>query len=61
MDVYPAFGKKPIAAVTPQAVLAMLRKIEERRAFETASRVIGFCSLIFKYAVTLGLVDRPVP
>lgn len=35
----------------------MLRKIEERRAFETASRVIGFCSLIFKYAVTLGLVD----
>ena len=57
LDVYPAFGKKPIAAVTPQDVLAMLRKIEERRAFETASRVIGFCSLIFKYAVTLGLVD----
>ena len=57
LDVYPAFGRKLIATVTPQDVLAMLRKIEERRAFETASRVIGFCSLIFKYAVTLGLVD----
>lgn len=57
LDVYPAFGKSPIAQVTPQDVLAMLRKIEERRAFETASRVIGFCSLIFKYAISLGLVD----
>lgn len=57
LDVYPAFGKKLIADVTPQDVLAMLRKIEERRAFETASRVLGFCSLIFKYAVTLGLVS----
>uniref|UniRef100_B8J055 Integrase family protein n=1 Tax=Desulfovibrio desulfuricans (strain ATCC 27774 / DSM 6949 / MB) TaxID=525146 RepID=B8J055_DESDA len=57
LDVYPAFGAKPIAAVTPQDILAMLRKIEERRAFETASRVLGFCSLIFKYAVTLGLVE----
>ncbi len=57
LDVYPAFGKSPIAQVTPQDVLAMLRKIEERRAFETASCVIGFCSLIFKYAISLGLVD----
>ena len=56
LDVYPAFGNRLIAEVTPQDVLAMLRKIEERRAFETASRVLGFCSLIFKYAVTLGLV-----
>ena len=57
LDVFPAFGKRPIAQVTPQDVLVMLRKIEERRAFETASRVLGFCSLIFKYAVSLGLVD----
>lgn len=56
LDVYPAFGNRFIVEVTPQDVLAMLRKIEERRAFETASRVLGFCSLIFKYAVTLGLL-----
>jgi len=56
LDVYPVFGNRLIADVTPQDVLAMLRKIEERRAFETASRVLGFCSLIFKYAVSLGIV-----
>lgn len=57
LDVYPAFGNQRIAEITPQDILAMLRKIEDRRAFETASRVLGFCSLIFKYAVTLSLIN----
>lgn len=35
----------------------MLQKIEARRAFETANRVLGFCSLIFKYAISIGLVS----
>ncbi|MDR2819424.1 MAG: tyrosine-type recombinase/integrase [Desulfovibrio sp.] len=57
LDVYPAFGEKPIATITPQDILAMLRKIEERRAFETASRVLGICSLVFRYGVASGVVD----
>ena len=56
LDVYPAFGNTLITQITVQDMLAMLRKIEERRAFETASRVLGFCSLIFKYAISLGLI-----
>lgn len=57
LDVYPAFGNTLITEVTAQDVFAMLQKIEERRAFETASRVLGFCSLIFKYAISIGLVS----
>jgi integrase len=56
LDVYPAFGDSPIADIEPRDVLAMLRAIEERRAFETARRVLGFCSMIFRYAVPSGLV-----
>ena len=54
LDVYPAFGQEDITSITPQDIFAMLRKIESRRAFETASRVLGICSLVFKYAVTIG-------
>ena len=57
LDVYPAFGNKAIASITPQDVLAMLRRIEDRRAFETANRVLGFCSMIFRYGVAIGVVD----
>lgn len=56
LDVYPAFGDTLITDIAAPEILAMLKKIEERRAFETASRVLGVCSLIFKYAISLGLV-----
>ncbi|MDL2267515.1 tyrosine-type recombinase/integrase [Desulfovibrio sp. OttesenSCG-928-G15] len=58
LDVFPAFGAFPIAAIGPQDIIAMLRKIEDRRAFETASRVLGFCNSIFGYAVVLGAVQH---
>lgn len=57
LDVYPHIGGQPIAEIGPRDVLALLRKIEDRRAFETASRVLGICSLIFRYGVAIGVVD----
>lgn len=56
-DVYPALGRRPVRLITPQEVLVMLRAIEARQAFETAHRVLGMCSMIFRYAVAVGLVD----
>lgn len=53
-NVYPYIGDMPIANITPQDVLPLLRKIEERRAFEVASRVLGICSLVFRYGVAIG-------
>lgn len=56
LDVYPRIGDRPITEIEPTDVLAILRGIEARRAFETASRVLGLCSLIFRYGVAIGVV-----
>ncbi|WP_211922443.1 tyrosine-type recombinase/integrase [Solidesulfovibrio aerotolerans] len=56
LDVYPHIGERPIAEIGPMDVLSLLRRIEERRAFETASRVLAFCSQIFRYGVATGVV-----
>lgn len=57
LDAYPALGNLPISEITPQQVLAMLRKIEDRQAFETAQRVLGICSQVFRYGVAIGAVS----
>jgi hypothetical protein len=36
----------------------MLRKIEARKAFDTARRVLGICSLIFRYGVDPQPIKR---
>jgi len=56
-DVYPYIGSAPIKAIKPPDVLAVLRRIEERRAFTVASRVFGLCSMVFRYGVSTGAVD----
>jgi integrase len=50
-DVYPWLGKRPIAEVVSPEVLAVLRRIEERGAIETAHRALGDISAIFRYAI----------
>ncbi len=55
-NVYPYIGDSHIAGITPQDVLALLRKIEERGAYEVAKRVLGICSLVFRYGVAIGAV-----
>lgn len=54
-DVYPAFGKLPIADVDSASVLAMLRKVEARGAVDTAKRIRQHVSAIFAFAIPEGL------
>lgn len=56
--VYPSFGHLPITEVTPRDVLAMLRKIEDRGAIDSARRVRAYCSEVFQFASVQGFVDR---
>ena len=56
LDVYPYIGERPIANISPQDMLTVLRRIENRKAYETASRVMGICSQIFRYGVATGAV-----
>lgn len=54
-DVYPAFGKLPIADIHSSSVLAMLRKVEKRGAIDTAKRIRQHVSAVFAFAIPEGL------
>jgi integrase len=60
VDVLPGIGDIPLRDLTPPAVLAMLRRIEARGAYEVAARARQACSQILRYAVATGRAERDV-
>jgi integrase len=56
-DVYPEIGDKAIDTITAPQLVAMLRKIETRGAFETARRVHQMVRAIFRIAIGEGLLS----
>lgn len=58
--LYPHIGKRRIAAITAQELLAALRKIEARGKHETAHRVRSLAGRVFRYAVSTGRCERDV-
>jgi integrase len=57
-DIFPVIGKRPVADISPLAVLNALRKIENRGAGEMARRAGQYCGQIFRYAVVTGRAER---
>lgn len=57
-NIFPYVGNHPILDITPQKLLAVLRLIESREAFDTARRMRGICSQIFRYAISTGTAER---
>jgi len=57
-DVFPVIGSTPIAEVTAQTLLAMLRRVESRGAAYSAHRVRGLCGQVLRYAVASGKAER---
>ncbi len=53
-DVFPWIGGKSVATVTTTQVLALVRRLEERGALETAHRTLRNCGQVFRYAVATG-------
>jgi len=53
-DILPAIGAMPIAEITTQQCLAVLRKIEKRGSPEQGKRCLGVISQVFDYATALG-------
>lgn len=51
------FGSVALDEVKPTDVLAVLRKFENRKAFESAKRARIYCSSVFDYAIALGLAQ----
>ena len=53
-NVFPWIGARPIADISPPEILVPLRNVEERGAVESAHRILGNCSQIFRFAVACG-------
>jgi integrase len=51
-NVFPFLGKRPVADITPQEILHVVRQIEARGAHEIASKVLQRCNGIYRYAIT---------
>ncbi|WP_443112351.1 tyrosine-type recombinase/integrase [Ectothiorhodospira sp. 9100] len=48
----------PIADLAAPQILQVIQRIEQRGALETAHRVLGCCSQVFRYAVATRRADR---
>jgi integrase len=50
-DVFPEMGADPAVTIKPARLLAVIRKIEDRGARETARRCLQMCSNVFRYGI----------
>jgi len=57
-DIFPWIGGRPIAEVTAPGLLAVLRRIENRGAIETAHRALQNCGQVMRYAIATGRAER---
>ena len=59
-NVFPWLGKKNINEIKASELLAVLRRIENRGALETAHRTNQVCGQIFRYAIATGRAERDI-
>ncbi|MFG6375859.1 MAG: integrase arm-type DNA-binding domain-containing protein [Desulfovibrio sp.] len=52
--IFPAIGKRHIARLEAQDILAIVKPIDEKGNNETSRRVLQIISQVFRYAVVLG-------
>lgn len=57
-DIYPWLGARPIADISAQDFLRVIRRVEERGAVESAHRIMQNCGQIMRYAIATGRAER---
>lgn len=57
-DAFPHLGSRPIGAIEPPELLAVLRRVVARGAIETAHRLKDICGQVFRYGVASGQCTR---
>lgn len=56
----PLIGNRPISKITPQEVLAVLRKVEANGRYESARRMRSVISRVFRYAIATARAERDI-
>jgi len=57
---YPMIGSLPISKISPQEVLAVLRKVEATGRYESARRMRSVLSRVFRYGIATARTERDV-
>ncbi len=57
-DVYKFVGTTPIADITPQNIIELVKRVEQRGAVESSHRLFTQINKVFKYAVSNQLAKR---
>jgi len=57
-DIFPWLGDRPIGEIKAPELLAVLRRVEQRGAVETAHRSLSTCGQIFRYAIATARAER---
>jgi integrase len=59
-NIFPAIGPRPIAKIDAPELLATVRKIEARGAYDLAHRVLAVCGQVFRYGIATGRCSRDI-
>jgi len=59
-DIFPHIGKRPIKDITPQEILAAVKKVEDRGARDLAHRLMQTSGQVFRYGVATGRNSRDI-
>jgi len=59
-NLFPVIGHRPIAEIEAPELLACMRKIEERGAYDLAHRVLQVSSQVFRYGIASGRCTRDI-
>ena len=59
-NLFPHIGRRPIAEVAAPELLACVRKIEQRGAYDLAHRVLQVCGQVFRYGIATGRCTRDI-
>jgi len=57
-NVFPTLGRRPISEIDAPELLAAIRPIEERGAYDLAHRVLQVCGQVFRYGIATGRCTR---
>ena len=57
-NLFPELGDRPIAEITAPELLAAVRKVESRGAYDLAHRMLGVAGQVFRYAVATHRCER---
>ncbi|GAB5373871.1 MAG: integrase arm-type DNA-binding domain-containing protein [Acuticoccus sp.] len=57
---YPMMGERPIAQITAQELLLVLKKVEATGRYETARRMRSVIGRVFRYGIATGRAERDI-